>query len=64
VRGIVHSAHDGAEETVEAAIRLGQELVKRGWDGNVYGKNRMVVLKEVLEKIGTVPGEAKTMSKL
>uniref|UniRef100_A0A6N2NL87 Delta(3)-Delta(2)-enoyl-CoA isomerase n=1 Tax=Salix viminalis TaxID=40686 RepID=A0A6N2NL87_SALVM len=64
VRGVVHSAHVGAEETVEAAIRLGKELVKRGWDGNVYGKNRMVVLNEVLEKIGTVTGEAKTVSKL
>ncbi|KAJ6432695.1 hypothetical protein OIU84_019854 [Salix udensis] len=64
VRGVVHSAHVGAEETVEAAIRLGQELVKRGWDGNVYGKNRMVVFNEVLEKIGAVTGEAKTVSKL
>ncbi|CAK7325652.1 unnamed protein product [Dovyalis caffra] len=64
VRGIVHSAHDSADETVEAAVRLGQELVKRGWDGNVYGKNRMVVLSEALEKIGNMPGEIKTTSKL
>lgn len=66
-RGMVHSAHDGAEETVEAAIRLGEDLVKRGWDGNVYGKNRMVVLNEVLEKVGygeNVEVEIKTTSKL
>ncbi|KDP44994.1 hypothetical protein JCGZ_01494 [Jatropha curcas] len=55
-RGIVHSAHDSAEATVDAAVRLGEELVKRGWNGAVYGKNRMVLFDEVLnhEKIKTV----------
>ncbi|OAY38659.1 enoyl-CoA delta isomerase 1, peroxisomal [Manihot esculenta] len=67
VRGIVHSAHDSAEETVDAAVRLGEALVKRGWDGDVYGKNRMVLLSEVLEKIGSENAtveEEKTQSKL
>ncbi|KAJ9160089.1 hypothetical protein P3X46_025523 [Hevea brasiliensis] len=68
VRGIVHSAHDSPEETVDAAVRLGEELVKRGWDGDVYGKNRMVLLSEVSEKIeldhDTVKEEMKTKSKL
>ncbi|EEF33926.1 hypothetical protein RCOM_0464890 [Ricinus communis] len=50
VRGIVHSAHDSAEATVDATVRLGEELVKRKWNGDVYGKNRMVLLAEVLEK--------------
>lgn len=38
--GIVDSAHDSAEETVKAAVGLGGELVKRGWDGHVYAENR------------------------
>lgn len=51
-RGIVYSAHDGVEATVEAAVRLGKELVGRKWDGHVYAKNRKVVLGDVLDKIG------------
>ncbi|KAJ9539997.1 hypothetical protein OSB04_026503 [Centaurea solstitialis] len=46
-KGIIYSAHDSAEETVRAAVRLGEELVKRGWDGHVYGRNRKVLLAEV-----------------
>ncbi|KAF2318717.1 hypothetical protein GH714_010272 [Hevea brasiliensis] len=47
---------------------VGEELVKRGWDGDVYGKNRMVLLSEVSEKLeldhDTVKEEMKTKSKL
>ncbi|XP_010529004.1 PREDICTED: enoyl-CoA delta isomerase 1, peroxisomal-like [Tarenaya hassleriana] len=43
--GIVDSAHDGAAETVQAAVRLGEELVKRAWDGNVYGRMRETLLR-------------------
>ncbi|XP_050212096.1 enoyl-CoA delta isomerase 1, peroxisomal-like [Mercurialis annua] len=50
-RGIVHSAHNSAESTVAAAVRLGEGLVARGWNGDVYGKNRMVFLKEFLDTI-------------
>ncbi|XP_050208724.1 enoyl-CoA delta isomerase 1, peroxisomal-like [Mercurialis annua] len=59
-RRIVYSAHDSAEKTVEAAVVLAEELVSRGWDGHVYGKNRLVVLNEVMDKIGfdeTVEGQ-------
>uniref|UniRef100_A0A2P2J0D4 Delta(3)-Delta(2)-enoyl-CoA isomerase n=1 Tax=Rhizophora mucronata TaxID=61149 RepID=A0A2P2J0D4_RHIMU len=71
-KGIVHSAHDGAEATVEAAIEMGEALVRRRWDGHVYANNRMVVLSEVLDKLGldeTVEGQvgetvAATKSKL
>uniref|UniRef100_A0A2P2PR97 Uncharacterized protein MANES_10G032900 n=1 Tax=Rhizophora mucronata TaxID=61149 RepID=A0A2P2PR97_RHIMU len=65
--GILHSAHDSAEETFEAAVRLGEELAKREWDGSIYGKNRMVVLSEILEKIRidqTLEAEINSRSKL
>lgn len=51
--GIVESAHDGAEATVAAAAELGEALVTRKWDGHVYAGNRRVVLREVLEAIGS-----------
>lgn len=51
--GIVESAHDGAEATVAAAAELGEALVSRKWDGRVYAGNRRVVLREVLEAIGS-----------
>ncbi|CAL1374501.1 unnamed protein product [Linum trigynum] len=59
-RGIVHSAHDSAEGTLAAAVELGEELARRKWNGHVYARNRMVVMGEVLEKIGfdeTVEGQ-------
>ena len=34
--GIVDEAHGGAEETLKAAVELGEALIKRGWDGHVY----------------------------
>lgn len=46
--GIVDSAYDSAAETVEAAVRLGEEIVMRGGDGHVYGKMRETLLREVL----------------
>ena len=46
--GIVDSAHVNAEETVKAAVRLGEELVGRKWDGKLYGETRGIVLAGVL----------------
>ncbi|PKI74696.1 hypothetical protein CRG98_005023 [Punica granatum] len=51
--GIIDSAHDGPKETVSAAVRLAEELVARKWDGDVYAANRMVVLREVLDSLGS-----------
>lgn len=51
--GIVDSAHDGVEETVDAAARLGAELVKRKWDGKVYADNRRTVLATALAALGS-----------
>lgn len=69
-RGIIDSAHDSAEETVEAAMKLGGELTGRKWDGHVYGENRKAVLDEVLgalgfdETVGDYGGANKTFSRL
>ncbi|XP_060169136.1 enoyl-CoA delta isomerase 1, peroxisomal-like [Lycium barbarum] len=52
-RGIVDSAYDGVEETVEAAVKLGEELVRRKWDGNVYAGCRKTLYVELLKKLGS-----------
>lgn len=50
---IIDAAYDSAAETIRAAVDLGEELVKRKWDGHVYAQNRVVILKEVLAKMAT-----------
>ncbi|KAK4371982.1 hypothetical protein RND71_007366 [Anisodus tanguticus] len=66
-RGIVDSAHDGVEET------LGEDLVRRNWDGKVYAGCRKTLYVGLLNKLGSDEtvgdygdGEAnkKTLSKL
>ncbi|KAI4348136.1 hypothetical protein L6164_008895 [Bauhinia variegata] len=52
--GVIDSAHDSAEETVQASIRLGDDLVRRGWDGHVYAENRKQFLGGVLNSIGEI----------
>nr|POF23639.1 enoyl-coa delta isomerase 1, peroxisomal [Quercus suber] len=49
--GIIDSAHDSADETVDSAVRLGEELAKREWDGHVYGQNRMRLFAKALDEI-------------
>ncbi|XP_009586885.1 enoyl-CoA delta isomerase 1, peroxisomal [Nicotiana tomentosiformis] len=51
--GIVDSAHSGAEETVEAAVRLGEELMSRNWDGKVYADCRKTLYVELLNSLGS-----------
>ncbi|XP_038690588.1 enoyl-CoA delta isomerase 1, peroxisomal-like [Tripterygium wilfordii] len=51
--GIVDLVHDNVEETVKAAIGLGEELVGRKWDGHIYAQNRLVDVGEVLDKLET-----------
>ncbi|XP_057504247.1 enoyl-CoA delta isomerase 2, peroxisomal [Actinidia eriantha] len=50
--GIVDSAHDSAEAVVEAAVRLGEELVKRKWDGEVYAEIRKALYPELCGVLG------------
>ncbi|XP_031270473.1 enoyl-CoA delta isomerase 1, peroxisomal-like [Pistacia vera] len=66
-RGIIDAAYDSVDETIRAAVELGEELVKRKWDGHVYAQNRMVILREVLDKLEfdeTGGGITNTKSKL
>ncbi|CAN6861919.1 unnamed protein product [Brassica oleracea] len=51
--GIVDSSYGSAAETVEGAVKLGEELVRRGVDGHVYGGMREALLKQVLHTIGS-----------
>ncbi|KAK7344596.1 hypothetical protein VNO77_14385 [Canavalia gladiata] len=50
--GIVHSAHDSAEDTVEAAIRLGEELARRKWVGDAYAEIRKSLYPRVCDVLG------------
>ncbi|KAL6970534.1 Enoyl-CoA delta isomerase 2, mitochondrial [Sarracenia purpurea var. burkii] len=50
--GIVDSAHDSVEAVVEAAVRLGQELVKRNWDGEVYAEIRKSMYPDLCGVLG------------
>ncbi|KAJ1435537.1 Enoyl-CoA hydratase/isomerase [Sesbania bispinosa] len=49
--GVIDSAHDSAEETVEAAIGLAVDLVKRGWKGHVYAENRKRFLANAFKAV-------------
>ncbi|KAM3322916.1 enoyl-CoA delta isomerase 1, peroxisomal [Capsicum chacoense] len=51
--GIVDSVYAGVEETLEAAIKLGEELVRRNWDGKVYAGCRKTLYVELLNKLGS-----------
>lgn len=50
--GIVESAHDSAESTVEAAVRLGEQLAKRKWNGDVYAEIRKSLYPELCGVVG------------
>ena len=50
--GIVDSAHDGAEGTVDAAMRLAEQLGKKKWDGEVYAAIRMNLYPELCDVLG------------
>lgn len=50
--GIIDSVHGSAEETFKAAVAVGEDLLKWGWDGHVYGEIRKTLLAEVLDTIG------------
>ncbi|KAF8413725.1 hypothetical protein HHK36_001718 [Tetracentron sinense] len=60
---IIDSAHDSAAETVEAALRLGEQLAGRKWDGEVYAEIRKASFPEACEVLGLV-GKAVIASRL
>lgn len=49
--GIIDSAHDSPEETVAAAVRLGEELAGRKWDGEVYAAIRKASFPEICRQL-------------
>ncbi|CAH9113348.1 unnamed protein product [Cuscuta europaea] len=51
--GIVDSVHNSAEETVRAALNLGEDLMRRNWDGKTYGDIRKTMFAEVLDSLGS-----------
>ncbi|KAI8566409.1 hypothetical protein RHMOL_Rhmol02G0038000 [Rhododendron molle] len=53
--GVVDSVHESPEATVEAAVRLGEELVKRKWDGEVYSDIRLAMYPELCGVLGLAP---------
>ncbi|XP_068664728.1 enoyl-CoA delta isomerase 3-like [Aristolochia californica] len=50
--GIIDAAHDSAEATLAAAIRLAEELAKKKWDGEIYADIRKGALLELSEALG------------
>lgn len=50
--GIVDSAHDSAESTVEAAMRLGEQLARRKWVGEVYAEIRKSLYPDACKVLG------------
>lgn len=49
---LVHSAHDSVEGTVEAAMRLGEELAGKKWVGEVYAEIRKSLYPEMCSVLG------------
>ncbi|XP_071732518.1 enoyl-CoA delta isomerase 2, peroxisomal-like [Rutidosis leptorrhynchoides] len=56
-KGLIDSAHDSAEKAVEAAVRMGDELAKRKWDGEVYGEIRKSLYPELINVLGLTSKE-------
>ncbi|KAK4258117.1 hypothetical protein QN277_007609 [Acacia crassicarpa] len=50
--GIVNSSHDSAESVMEASVRLGEELAKRKWIGEVYAEIRKSLYPEMCDVLG------------
>jgi len=62
--GIVDSVHNSGEATVEAAARLGEELVKRKWDGEVYADIRKSMYPELCFVLGLANKDAVASARL
>lgn len=50
--GFVDAVKGGAEEVVEAAVKMGEEMGNRGWDGNVYREIRKSLYPELCGLLG------------
>jgi enoyl-CoA hydratase/carnithine racemase len=52
--GIIDSAHDSGDAAVEAALRMGEDLGKRKWKGEVYAEIRKSLYPELCGVLGLV----------
>ncbi|GLT89010.1 hypothetical protein SLE2022_070130 [Rubroshorea leprosula] len=52
-KGILDAACESAEETVKQATELASELAGKGWNGKVYIDNRLGLVKELFDTIGS-----------
>lgn len=50
--GIVDVVGKDGDEAVEKAVKLGEELVKRKWNGEVYGEIRKGLYPKLCEELG------------
>ncbi|PON92013.1 Crotonase superfamily [Trema orientale] len=50
--GIAESAHDSAESALEAAVRLGEQLAQRKWNGEVYAEIRKSMFPDLCAVLG------------
>lgn len=57
--GIVESAHDSRDSVVDAAMRLGEQLTQRKWNGDVYAQIRMSMFPELCGTVGMPVVKAK-----
>ncbi|KAK9137689.1 hypothetical protein Sjap_008283 [Stephania japonica] len=55
--GIIDSVHESSAETSEAALRLGDELGSRKWNGEVYSEIRKSSFPELCKVIGLIHKE-------
>ncbi|KAL2897074.1 Enoyl-CoA delta isomerase 1 peroxisomal, partial [Bienertia sinuspersici] len=49
--GVVDQVFDGVQGTIDGAMKLGEVLVNRNWDGIVYSEIRKGLFKQVLDLI-------------
>ncbi|KAE8650333.1 enoyl-CoA delta isomerase 2, peroxisomal [Cucumis sativus] len=61
--GLAESAHQGEDGVMEAAVRLGEELAARNWDGDVYAEIRKSLYPEISGLLGLTT-KVITISKL
>ncbi|XP_047311191.1 enoyl-CoA delta isomerase 2, peroxisomal-like [Impatiens glandulifera] len=50
--GLVESEHGTGEEAMEAAVRMGEGLAKKGWNGEVYSEIRKAIYPELCAVLG------------
>lgn len=50
--GIIDSVHSNGMETLEAAVRLGEDLSKKKWEGKVYAEMRKSLYPELCGILG------------